>query len=44
MYGAVNFGRIDIDWPAGEVRLTVRALTGEPVRAVGVPLKALSAS
>ena len=43
MYGAVNFGTIDIDWPAGEVRLSVRALTGEPVRAVGIPLKALSA-
>ena len=44
MYGAVNFGTIDIDWSAGEVRLSVRALTGEPVREIGVPLSALSAS
>ncbi len=43
MYGAVNFGRIDIDWRAGRVRLSVRALTGEAVRAVEIPLAELTA-
>ena len=44
VYGRENFGTIDIDWWAGEVRLAVRALNGEPVREVRIPLKALSAS
>jgi alkaline phosphatase D len=42
VYGRENFGTIDIDWWAGEVTLSVRALNGEPVRQVVVPLKALS--
>jgi alkaline phosphatase D len=32
IYGATNFGTIDIDWWAGEVMLSVRAVNGEPVR------------
>ena len=32
VYGAANFGTIDIDWWAGRVTLSVRALNGEPVR------------
>jgi alkaline phosphatase D len=32
VYGAPNFGTIDIDWWAGRVILSVRALNGEPVR------------
>ncbi len=44
VYGRENFGTIDIDWWAGQVRLSVRALNGEPVREVRVPLRALSAS
>ncbi len=43
VYGRENFGTVDVDWWAGEVRLAVRALNGEPVREVAVPLKALSA-
>ena len=43
VYGRENFGTIDVDWWAGEVRLAVRALNGEPVRQVVVPLKTLSA-
>jgi len=42
VYGRENFGTIDIDWWAGEVTLSVRALNSEPVRRVAVPLKALS--
>jgi alkaline phosphatase D len=44
VYGRENFGTIDVDWWAGEVRLAVRALNGEPVRQVVVPLAALSAN
>jgi alkaline phosphatase D len=40
VYGAENFGTIDIDWWAGEARLSVRAMNGEPVRQVTVPLPA----
>ncbi len=43
-YGRENFGTIDIDWWAGQVTLSVRALNGEPVREVVIPLRALSAS
>ena len=39
VYGAENFGTIDIDWWAGEVRLAVRAMNGEPVRQVVIPLE-----
>jgi alkaline phosphatase D len=42
LYGRENFGTVDVDWWAGEVRLAVRALNGEPVREVAVPLKTLS--
>jgi alkaline phosphatase D len=42
VYGAENFGTIDIDWWAGEVRLAVRAMNGEAVRAVAIPLAALA--
>jgi alkaline phosphatase D len=43
VYGAPNFGTIDIDWWAGEVRLSVRMMNGEPVRQVTVPLADLAA-
>lgn len=32
VYGAPNFGTIDVDWWAGRVTLSVRAANGEPVR------------
>ena len=38
VYGAANFGTIDIDWWAGEAILSVRALNGEPARRLTVPL------
>jgi alkaline phosphatase D len=41
VYGAENFGTIDIDWWAGEVRLAVRSMNGEMVRAVAIPFAAL---
>jgi alkaline phosphatase D len=41
VYGAPNFGTIDIDWWAGEIRLSVRSMNGEPVRQVTIPLAAL---
>jgi alkaline phosphatase D len=44
LYGRENFGTIDVDWWAGEVRLAVRAVNGEPVREVAIPLKTLSTS
>jgi alkaline phosphatase D len=44
VYGRENFGTIDVDWWAGKVTLSVRALNGEPVRTVAVPLAALSRS
>ena len=43
VYGRENFGTIDVDWWAGEVALSVRALNGEPVRRAMVPIGALSA-
>lgn len=43
VYGAENFGTVDIDWWAGEVRLAVRAMSGEPVREVVVPISELAA-
>jgi alkaline phosphatase D len=42
VYGAANFGTIDIDWWAGEVTLSVRALNGEPVRRTVIPMAELS--
>jgi alkaline phosphatase D len=41
VYGAENFGTIDIDWWAGEVRLTVRSMNGAAVRRIAIPLAAL---
>jgi len=41
VYGAENFGTIDIDWWAGEVRLAVRSMNGSAVRAVTIPLAVL---
>jgi alkaline phosphatase D len=43
VYGAPNFGTVDIDWWAGEVRLSVRSMNGEPVRQVTIPLADLQA-
>jgi alkaline phosphatase D len=43
VYGAPNFGTIDIDWWAGEVRLSVRGMNGEAVRQVIIPLAELAA-
>jgi alkaline phosphatase D len=40
LYGAANFGTIDIDWWAGEVTLSVRAANGEPMRRIALPLAA----
>jgi alkaline phosphatase D len=42
VYGAPNFGTIDIDWWAGEVRVSVRSMNGEPVRQVTIPLADLA--
>jgi len=42
VYGAENFGTIDIDWWAGRVTLSVRALNGEPVRRTVIAMAALS--
>jgi alkaline phosphatase D len=43
VYGAENFGTIDIDWWAGTVTLAVRTMNGEPVRRVAIPLADLAA-
>ena len=43
IYGAENFGTIDVDWWAGRVTLAVRALNGEPVRRTVIALAALTA-
>ncbi len=37
VYGAANFGTVDIDWWAKDVRLSVRSMNGEPVRQVTIP-------
>jgi alkaline phosphatase D len=44
VYGAANFGTVDIDWWAGEVRLSVRSMNGEPVRQVTISLADLKPS
>jgi alkaline phosphatase D len=41
LYGAENFGTVDIDWWAGEVRLAARAMNGEPMRSITIPLSDL---
>ena len=38
VYGAANFGTVDIDWWAKDVRLSVRSMNGEPVRQVAIQL------
>ena len=38
VYGAANFGTVDIDWWAKDVRLSVRSMSGEPVRQVRIQL------
>ena len=43
VYGAPNFGTVDVDWWAGAVRLSVRGMNGEPVRQVRIPLADLAA-
>jgi alkaline phosphatase D len=43
-YGAENFGTVEIDWWAGEVRLAARALNGEPVRSLTIALAELRPS
>jgi alkaline phosphatase D len=43
VYGAENFGTIDIDWWASEVRLAVRSMNGAVVRQVMIPLAASDA-
>lgn len=43
VYGAENFGTMEIDWWAGRVTLSVRALNGEPVRRTVIALAALAA-
>lgn len=43
VYGAENFGTVDIDWWAKTVTLSVRSLNGEAVRSVTIPLATLSA-
>jgi hypothetical protein len=40
VYGAENFGTIDIDWWAGKLRLAVRSMNGSAVREVTIPLPA----
>ncbi|MGH6917562.1 MAG: alkaline phosphatase D family protein, partial [Geminicoccaceae bacterium] len=41
LYGQENFGTIDIDWWAGEVTLSVRSMSGEPVREMTIPMAEL---
>jgi alkaline phosphatase D len=41
VYGAANFGTVDIDWWAKDVRLSVRSMNGEPVRQVTIQLAEL---
>jgi alkaline phosphatase D len=41
LYGGENFGTIDIDWQAREITLSVRSMSGEPVREVTFSLAQL---
>jgi alkaline phosphatase D len=41
VYGAANFGTVDIDWWAGSVTLSVRSSNGEPVRQLRLALAEL---
>jgi alkaline phosphatase D len=42
VYGAANFGTIDIDWWAAEVSLSIRAMHGESVRRISLPIASLA--
>jgi alkaline phosphatase D len=42
VYGQYNFGTIDIDWQAGEITVSLRALDGLAVRSAVIPIAALS--
>jgi len=42
IYGAENFGTVDIDWWSGRVTLAVRAVNGEPARRIAIALDARS--
>jgi alkaline phosphatase D len=42
VYGQDNFGTIDIDWPAGVITLSVRAMDGRAVRSVTIPIARLA--
>jgi alkaline phosphatase D len=42
LHGAENFGTIDVDWRAAEITLSVRSMSGEPVREVAFPLSELT--
>jgi alkaline phosphatase D len=43
VFGAVNFGTIDIDWWAGSVTMAIRGMNGEPVRRRVIELQELAA-
>jgi alkaline phosphatase D len=42
LYAAANFGTVDIDWDAGAVRLTARAMNGRPARQIELGLDSLA--
>jgi alkaline phosphatase D len=42
VYGQDNFGTIEVDWRAGEVKLAVRGMDGEVVRSATIAIAALS--
>ena len=44
MYGDVNFGTVEIDWGDGRIGLSVRGLSGEPVRAAATSIAQLAGS
>ena len=41
VYGAANFGTIDVDWWERSATLSIRGMNGEPVRRLSVPLQEL---
>ena len=43
VFGAANFGTIDVDWWEGSVTLSIRGMNGEPVRRLSVSLQDLRA-
>jgi hypothetical protein len=42
LYGAVNFGTIDIDWWAERLMVHLRGENGEPVRTLAVSFQEIS--